>query len=225
MSKKRFFNSNRNINQERNTSSSKPENARIFDDLEAAADPVEDQPIVDLDVEALEDELEEDVVNSEDETVLPEDNISTQLEETKAALEKEKKEYMFLMADFDNYRKRVVKEKAELIKNASEKVLKGLLPIVDDFERGLEATKDATDGAAVREGMELIYNKLTKYLAENGVKPMETAEADFDADLHEAIASIPTGDETKKGKIIDTTQKGYMLNDKVLRHAKVVVGE
>ena len=129
------------------------------------------------------------------------------------------------MADFDNFRTRVVKEKADLIKNASEKVLKGLLPIVDDFERGLSATRNADDVQAVREGMELIYNKFVKYLAENGVKPMETADVDFDSELHEAIASVPTGDESKKGKIIDTTQKGYMLNDKVLRHAKVVVGE
>lgn len=154
-----------------------------------------------------------------------ENNLAVQLEDANKALEKEKKEYLFLMADFDNFRKRVVKEKAELIKNASEKVLKGLLPIVDDFERGLEATKEATDASSVREGMELIYNKLVKYLKENGVKPMDTTDSDFDAELHEAIASVPTGDDTKKGKIIDTTQKGYMLNDKVLRHAKVVVGE
>lgn len=129
------------------------------------------------------------------------------------------------MADFDNYRKRVMKEKADLVKTAAEKVLKGLLPIVDDFERGLDATKDSEDASAVREGMELIYNKLVKYLNDNGVKAMDTTEATFDADLHEAIASVPTGDESKKGKIIDTTQKGYTLNDKVLRHAKVVVGE
>lgn len=225
MSKNRFFNSNRNNKSNPKSETTGKDGAQIYDDLEAAAEPVADDSIDDLEVEALEDELEEDVVNSEDETVLPEDNVSAKLEEIQAALEKEKNNYLFLMADFDNYRKRVVKEKAELIKNASEKVLKGLLPIVDDFERGLDATKDVTEGASVREGMELIYNKLTKYLAENGVKPMETADASFDADLHEAIASIPTGDETKKGKIIDTTQKGYMLNDKVLRHAKVVVGE
>lgn len=225
MSKNRLFNSNRKNRHSHNPKTGNDNGAEVYDDLEAVDDPVTDESFKELEVEAIEDELEEDAVDADDETVFPEDNLAAKLEEANAALEKEKKEYMFLMADFDNYRKRVVKEKAELIKNASEKVLKGLLPIVDDFERGLEATKDATDGAAVREGMELIYNKLTKYLAENGVKPMETAQADFDADLHEAIASIPTGDETKKGKIIDTTQKGYMLNDKVLRHAKVVVGE
>ena len=172
----------------------------------------------------------DDIQEASDETaegqeVSEEYSIEKELEDTKTALEKEKKEYLFLMADFDHYRKRVMKEKADLVKTAAEKVLKGLLPIVDDFERGLDATKDSEDASAVREGMELIYNKLVKYLNDNGVKAMDTTEATFDADLHEAIASVPTGDESKKGKIIDTTQKGYTLNDKVLRHAKVVVGE
>ncbi|MDE7426483.1 MAG: nucleotide exchange factor GrpE [Muribaculaceae bacterium] len=153
------------------------------------------------------------------------EKLREHLEQTQAALEKEKKEYMFLMADFDNFRKRVVKEKAELIKNGAEKVLLGLLPIVDDFERGLEATKDADDASAVREGMELIYNKLVKYLDNNGVKAMDSTGKDFDADLHEAIATIPAPSEELKGKVVDTTQKGYTLNDKVLRHAKVAVGE
>ena len=172
----------------------------------------------------------DDIQEASDETaegqeVSEEYSIEKELEDTKTALEKEKKEYLFLMADFDNYRKRVMKEKADLVKTAAEKVLKGLLPIVDDFERGLDATKDSEDASAVREGMELIYNKLVKYLNDNGVKAMDTTEATFDADLHEAIASVPTGDESKKCKIIDTTQKGYTMNDKVLRHAKVVVGE
>lgn len=153
------------------------------------------------------------------------ETIEKRLSETEAALEKEKKEYLFLMADFDNYRKRVVKEKADLIKNAAEKVLNGLLPIVDDFERGLDATKDSPDVSPVREGMELIYSKLMRFLKENGVKVMETDGAGFDAEYHEAIATVPAPDESLKGKIIDTTTKGYTLNDKVLRHAKVVVGE
>jgi molecular chaperone GrpE len=152
------------------------------------------------------------------------EKLQKDLDETRAALEKEKKEYLFLMADFDNFRKRVLKEKADLIKNAGEKTLLGILPIVDDFERGLDATKDAE--GAVREGMELIYQKLVKYLADNGVKEMVTEVAtDFDADLHEAIAIVPAPAEDLKGKIIDTTQKGYTINDKVLRHAKVVVGQ
>ena len=170
-----------------------------------------------------------DVDDSSEEPNVVEDELSTvqkELDDTKAALEKEKKEYLFLAADFDNYRKRMLKEKAELLKNGAEKTLLGLLPVVDDFERGLAATKDIEDAAQVREGMELIYNKLVKYLADNGVKEMDTASGSgFDADLHEAIATIPAPADDLKGKIIDTTQKGYMINDKVLRHAKVVVGE
>ncbi len=152
-------------------------------------------------------------------------DLQAQLEEARAAIEKEKKDYLFLMADFDNYRKRAVREKADLIKNASENVLKGLLPIVDDFERGLVAAQGSEDAAAIKEGMELIYNKLIKFLQSNGVKAMESTGADFDPDFHEAIATIPAPSEDLKGKVVDTTQKGYMINDKVLRHAKVAVGE
>lgn len=147
------------------------------------------------------------------------------LQETEAALAEKNKEYLFLRADFDNYRKRAIKEKSEIIKNASERVLKELLPIVDDFERGLEATKDDSDGQQVREGMELIYNKLIKFLSVNGVKPIESTGNDFNDELHDAIATIPATSEDMKGKVVDTTTKGYTLNDKVLRHAKVVVAK
>lgn len=153
------------------------------------------------------------------------ETLTMQLEATQEALEKEKKEYLFLMAEFDNYRKRVIKEKADIIKNGAEKVLAGLLPIVDDFERGLKATENADSVDSVRQGMELIYNKLIKYLESNGVKAMDSTGKDFDPELHEAIASIPAPTEDQKGKIIDTTQTGYTINDKVLRHAKVAVGE
>lgn len=151
--------------------------------------------------------------------------LAEELEDARAAIEKEKKEYMFLMAEFDNYRKRVVREKGELVKNAAEKVLQGLLPIVDDFERGLEAAKTTDSTDAILEGMELIYNKIVKYLESNGVKAMSTTGTAFDADVHEAIATVPAPSEEMKGKVLDTVQKGYTLNDKVLRHAKVVVGE
>lgn len=154
-----------------------------------------------------------------------EQDFASDLEAAQAALEKEKKEYLFLMAEFDNYRKRVVKEKSEILRNGAEKVLAGLLPIVDDFERGLAATADADDAAAVRSGMELIYNKLVKYLESNGVKAMDSTGKEFDPELHEAIASIPAPSDDLKGKVVDTTQKGYMINDKVLRHAKVAVGQ
>ena len=119
----------------------------------------------------------------------------------------------------------MLKEREELLKNAAEKVLKGLLPIVDDFERGLEATKNAENAEGVREGMELIYNKLIKYLADNGVTPIDSTGKPFDADFHEAIATIPAPTLELKGKVVDTTTRGYMINDKVLRHAKVAVGE
>lgn len=147
------------------------------------------------------------------------------LQETETALAEKNKEYLYLRADFDNYRKRAIKEKSEIIKNASERVLKELLPIVDDFERGLEATKDDSDGQQVREGMELIYNKLIKFLSVNGVKPIESTGNDFNDELHDAIATIPATSEDMKGKVVDTTTKGYTINDKVLRHAKVVVAK
>lgn len=151
--------------------------------------------------------------------------LKDQLNAAQESIESMKKEHMFLMAEFDNFRKRTLKEKSELLKSAGEQTLKGLLPIVDDFERGLDAIKDSSDAEAVKAGMELIYNKLVKYLESNGVKPIESNGATFDADLHEAIAMVPTPDESMKGKVIDTVSKGYTLNDKVIRHAKVAVGQ
>ena len=181
----------------------------------------EDAPeILDDTIEAQQDDSDEVAT----EEMVGEVNLAEQLTAAREEIEKEKKEYLFLMADFDNFRKRVTREKADLIKNAGEKVLKGILPIVDDFERALAATSGNSDDN-LRQGMELIYNKLVKYLADNGVKAMDSTGADFNADLHEAIATIPAPSEELKGKVIDTTQKGYMINDKVLRHAKVAVGE
>ncbi len=151
--------------------------------------------------------------------------LENQLVELQASLEKEKKEYMFLMADFDNFRKRTLREKSELIKNAGENVLKGLLPILDDFERGLEASKNSESAESVVEGMNLIYQKFVKYLEANGVKEIKSTGEAFDPELHEAIAQVPAQSEDQKGKVIDTVQKGYMINDKVLRHAKVAVAQ
>lgn len=175
----------------------------------------------------IEDVLDDTAASTTDADVTEDEaeGMMQKVQELTEALEKEKKDYLFLRADFDNYRKRMLKEREELLRNAGEKVLKGLLPIVDDFERGLQATKDAEDAAAVREGMELIYNKLMKYLADNGVTPIESTGAPFDPDFHEAIATIPAPTEDLKGKVVDTTTRGYMINDKVLRHAKVAVGE
>ncbi|MEZ3549309.1 MAG: nucleotide exchange factor GrpE [Muribaculaceae bacterium] len=178
----------------------------------------------------MEDARIEDV-NPDEETVEEAENVEEvdDMEKKVAALEdqlaKEKKEYLFLMAEFDNFRKRTLKEKSEIIKNAGENVLKGLLPIMDDFERGLKAAETTDDSAAMKEGMSLIYNKLKKYLAQNGVKEIDPADDTFDTEKHEAISAVPVPDESKKGKILDTIEKGYMINDKVLRHAKVVVGQ
>ena len=133
--------------------------------------------------------------------------------------------YVRLQAEFDNYRKRTMKEKAELILNGGEKSISSILPIVDDFERALKNMETATDVAAVKEGVELIYNKFITVLGHNGVKVIATKEQPLDTDYHEAIAVIPAPDEALKGKILDCVQTGYMLNDKVIRHAKVVVGE
>ena len=147
------------------------------------------------------------------------------LEQTKAELEKAKNEYLFLLAEFDNFRKRTIRERAELIKNAGEKAMEGILPVVDDFERAIQAGENTDDIAALRDGITLIYNKFMKYLESNGVKPIESTGADFNTEYHEAVTTFPAPDESQKGKVIDTVQKGYMINDKVLRHSKVVVGQ
>lgn len=154
-----------------------------------------------------------------------EETVEKRIAGLEAQVASEKKEYLFLMAEFDNFRKRTLKEKAEIIRNAGENVLKGLLPIMDDFERGIKASEGSDDVSAVKEGMVLIYNKLKKYLAQNGVKEMDPDDDNFDTEKHEAISVVPVPDEAKKGKILDTVEKGYMINDKVLRHAKVVVGQ
>lgn len=175
------------------------------------------------DIENADVESMKDLANDELNQI---DDLKQQLADTQQQLEKEKKEYMFLMADFDNFRKRTLKEKSEIIKNGGENVLKGLLPVIDDFERSLQAINEATDVDAVKEGVELIYNKFVKYLEQNGVKPIESAPGtEFDTELHDAITTFPAQDESQKGKVIDTVQKGYTLHDKVMRHAKVVVGQ
>lgn len=175
----------------------------------------------------------EEAVNTEDENLeseaieesSEEETIEKKIKELEDQVAKEKKEYLFLMAEFDNFRKRTLKEKSEIMRNAGESVLKGLLPIMDDFERALKASENTDDSASIKEGTELIYNKLKKYLAQNGVKEMDPDDDNFDTEKHEAISVVPMPDESKKGKILDTVEKGYMINDKVLRHAKVVVGQ
>ena len=132
--------------------------------------------------------------------------------------------HLRLMADFDNYRKRTIKEKADLIKNAGERIICDFLPIVDNFERALESMKTAEDVEAVRQGVELIYNQVMAMMKANGVAVIETENAPFDTEYHEAITTIPAPTPELKDKIVDCTTKGYTMNEKVIRHAKVVVG-
>ncbi|MDR2621014.1 MAG: nucleotide exchange factor GrpE [Dysgonamonadaceae bacterium] len=182
------------------------ENPEIQVDL---ADNIADDASKEQSEESISEEKQEE--NSENT-----DNVSEELGKLKDS-------YVRLMAEYDNYRKRTIKEKAELIKNGGEKTLIGLLPVIDDFERARQTLGTASDIEAIKEGVELIYNKFLSYLQQNGVKVIDTAEQAFDADLHEAIAMVPATEESQKGNIIDTIQTGYTLNDKVIRHAKVVV--
>ena len=172
--------------------------------------PITDTPVKEPDVTPEGDEKAEEV---------------DELEQVKAQLESSQKEYLFLMAEFDNYRKRTLKEKADLIKNGGERALLDLLPVVDDFERAIQAVENSDDVQAVKEGIMLIYNKFVKYLESQQVKAMDSTGAVFDADIHDSVTTFPTTEEDMKGKVIDTVQKGYTINDKVLRHAKVVVGQ
>ena len=154
-----------------------------------------------------------------------EEQLEKELEEAQTAIEEQKDKYLRLSAEFDNYRKRTIKEKAELILNGGEKSISSILPVIDDFERAIKTMETAKDVSAVKEGVELIYNKFMAVLAQNGVKVIETKDQPLDTDYHEAIAVIPAPSEEQKGKILDCVQTGYTLNDKVIRHAKVVVGE
>ena len=171
-----------------------------------------------------ENQTEENAETAPEENELDElSKLKSLVTEHESQIESQKKEYLFLMAEFDNFRKRTLRERTELVKTAAESAFKGLLPIVDDFERGLAAIKDSADADTVKEGMELIYNKLIKYLEKSGVKAMNTTGEAFDAEIHEAVALVPATEEKMKGIIIDTIEKGYTYNDKILRHAKVVV--
>jgi molecular chaperone GrpE len=133
--------------------------------------------------------------------------------------------HLRLQAEFDNFRKRTMKEKADLIKSGGESVLISILPIIDDFERALNSLKDVSDEDAGKKGTQLIYSKFSDFLKQNNVKEIDAINQDFNVDLHEAITKIPAPDESLKRKVVDVLQKGYWLNDKVIRFAKVVIGE
>ena len=183
-----------------------------------------------LKTQATPNECDEETVGQEtsqenEAPLTEEEKLAQELEKANEQIEEQKDKYLRLSTEFDNYRKRTMKEKAELILNGGEKSISSILPIVDDFERALKNMETATDVAAVKEGVELIYNKFMSVLGQNGVKVIETKEQPLDTDYHEAIAVIPAPNEALKGKILDCVQTGYILNDKVIRHAKVVVGE
>ncbi len=168
--------------------------------------------------------LQEKEENTAD-NVAENDNLSVQLAELQKKYDELNDTHLRLRAEFDNYRKRTLREKSELIKNGGESALTHLLPVVDDFERALQNIQKAEDVTAIAEGVELIYNKFIAYLTSQGVKPIEVVGKPFDIEQGEAIATIPAPEPEQKGKVLDCVQTGYTLNDKVIRHAKVVVGE
>lgn len=151
--------------------------------------------------------------------------LTAEIDDLKAQIDKQKDDYLRLMAEFDNYRRRTLREKADLVKTGGEACMKAILPVIDDVERAMQAVDSSNDVEALKEGVNLIYNKFRSYLDQNGVKEMETDGVEFDADRHEAIAQIPAATPEQKGKIIDCTQKGYTLNDVVIRFPKVVVAQ
>ena len=166
---------------------------------------------------------EETAKNAEAEENEP--TLEERLAQANEQIEQLQDKYLRQVAEFDNYRKRTIKEKAELVLNGGEKVMTALLPVLDHLERAQANMAKSTDVETLREGVELIIDKLGKALAAQGLKPIDTTDAVFDTDFHEAIAMVPVEDETQKGKVIDCVQTGYMLNEKVLRHAKVAVGQ
>jgi len=153
------------------------------------------------------------------------DKGSEQIEALENSLAQKNDQYLRLQAEFDNYRKRTLKEKMELTKSAGESLLINILPVIDDFERAMRAMESATEIAPVKEGIDLIYKRFSDFIRMNGVKEIDAKEKDFDTDLHEAITKIPSPTEELKGKVVDVIQKGYTMNDKVIRFAKVVIGE
>ena len=169
----------------------------------------------------------EDQSNAQEtqEELTPEQQLSKDLEAAQATIEDQKDKYLRLSAEFDNYRKRTMKEKAELIKNGGEKAIAAVLPILDDLERALANMQQADDVKAMYEGIDLIYQKFLKNLNQEGLEKMNPVGEAFDTDFHEAVALIPAQEEEQKGKVLDCVQTGYKLNDKVIRHAKVVVAQ
>ena len=187
------------------------------------------------DKEILEDAVNENIgtenenvqENAEQENVelTAEEALQNELGEANEKIATLEDKFLRQVAEFDNYRKRTIKEKAELVKNGGERVIESILPVLDDFERALSNLAKDDKAAEILTGVELIYNKFASILKQNGLQKIETEGANFNTDFHEAIAIVPTPDEAMKGKVLDCVQAGYTLNDKVIRHAKVAVGE
>lgn len=167
----------------------------------------------------------EENVEPENTELTNEERVQKELDEANEKIAMLEDRYLRQIAEFDNYRKRTMKEKAELIKNGGERTIEAILPVLDDFERALDNMAKDENAAEAMKGVELIYNKFIGILKQNGLQKIETEGADFDTDYHEAIAMVPAFEESQKGKVLDCIQSGYMLNDKVIRHAKVAVGE
>lgn len=168
---------------------------------------------------------QEQAATEETTELIGEELLQKQLDEANEKVASLEDKYLRQVAEFDNYRKRTIKEKAELIKNGGEKAIESILPVLDDFERAIQNMSKDESAADMLTGVELIYNKFIGILKQNGLQKIETEGKDFDTDYHEAIAMIPAPEESLKGKVLDCVQTGYILNDKVIRHAKVAVGE
>jgi molecular chaperone GrpE len=153
------------------------------------------------------------------------DKVVSDLKSAEEKLAEMQDRYVRLSAEFDNYRKRTLREKMELSKYATEELLLKIIPLMDDFDRALAHMDTATDIVAMKDGIDLIYNKFSEFLKQNGIKEIESMNSGFNVDLHDAIAKVPVQEEEQKGRVIDVVQKGYYIYDKVLRHSKVVVGE
>jgi len=181
------------------------------------------------DIEAEETELENEEQEIEESEEKKKKSKKTQkkekIEELEAKLSELSDKHLRLQAEFDNFRRRTLKEKSDLIKAGGESTIVTILPIIDDFERAIESLKDVAEEDAGKKGTVLIYAKFKDFLKQNNVKEIDALNQDFDVDLHEAVTKIPAPDKKHKGKVVDVIQKGYMLNDKVIRFAKVIIGE
>lgn len=186
--------------------------------------PETEEQLTDVNEQTVEEAVENNKEASAEEEAPKEETVEDKLAAAEAKVAEMQDKYLRQVAEFDNYRKRTIKEKAELILNGGEKTITAILPILDDMERALATMDKLEDVAAVKEGVELIFQKFIKVLGEQGVKKIDTDNADFNVDLHEAIAQVPAPSDELKGKVMDCVKTGYTLNDKVIRHAQVAVG-